>query len=70
MARQLNDVRLAVMMIDGIEHKGHTNVVAIRSKVGASFRTRSNTTQRADFELRTYSGHELSFQVCRSFEAC
>ncbi|MEO9191123.1 MAG: transposase, partial [Acetobacteraceae bacterium] len=29
MARQLNDVRLAVLMIDGIDLKGRTNVVAL-----------------------------------------
>ena len=29
MSRRLDDVRLAVMMIDGIELKGHTNVVAL-----------------------------------------
>ncbi len=29
MARRLDDVRLAVLMLDGIELKGHTNVVAL-----------------------------------------
>jgi putative transposase len=29
MGRRLDDVRLAVMMIDGIELKGRTNVVAL-----------------------------------------
>ncbi len=29
MARELNDVRLAVMMLDGIELKGRTNIVAL-----------------------------------------
>ncbi len=29
MARRLNDVRLAVLMFDGIELKGRTNVVAL-----------------------------------------
>jgi transposase-like protein len=29
MARRLDDVRLAVLMLDGIELKGHTNIVAL-----------------------------------------
>jgi transposase-like protein len=29
MARRLDDVRLAVMMLDGIEVKGRTNIVAL-----------------------------------------
>src|SRR5204863_3654629 len=29
MARRLDDVRLAVMMIDGVEVKGRTNIVAL-----------------------------------------
>ena len=29
MARRLDDVRVSVMMLDGIELKGHTNIVAL-----------------------------------------
>ncbi len=34
MARRLDDVRLAVLMFDGIDLKGRTNVVALRDHLG------------------------------------
>ncbi len=34
MARRLDDVRLAVLMLDGINRKGRTNVVAFRDHLG------------------------------------
>jgi putative transposase len=35
MSRRLDDVRLAVVMLDGIELKGRTNVVALGITTGA-----------------------------------
>ena len=73
MARQLDDVRLAVVMLDGIELKGRTNVVClgittegVKISLGLWEGSSENATVATSTKLSVTNGHSFSHHALGS----